>query len=447
MRALHKEARSTLECRFVFCFCFVLLLLLLFSIFFIDLELEDILTLEKSNIHHCSAPSVFRTCSNYRLFYFIFCAMSSVPFSALPSPQHTSGSTLGEAVSGGLSALSSLAAYLSCLGGIGVSGPGSAPWPRTLSTPHKGVLSVMHCLGEGAAGYVLLVQAADGARYAAKFSIVQTPEARLAARREVEVHLALAAARSPHVVPLLDYSFVRVDAAGVGGDDDTVVEHVVLLLPLYNRGSLAAVMAASGGCLPAGTALRATGEIATALAHLHSLSPPIAHRDVCPRNVLVDGDGAALGDFGSAGPAILPTPTRADALRVAEAAAVQSSAPYRAPELWDPPSGASAAVTASADIFSLGATLFALACGLSPFESQRGVGGSLAPAEPSLLRALAPPPWPVPCPLPPDAVALVNDMLAVDPRRRPAASDVARRCAALAAALVNDANVVTAAMP
>lgn len=305
----------------------------------------------------------------------------------------------------------------------------------------------MHCLGEGAAGYVLLVQAADGARYAAKFSIVQTPEARLAARREVEVHLALAAARSPHVVPLLDYSFVRVDAAGVGGDDDTVVEHVVLLLPLYNRGSLAAVMAASGGCLPAGTALRAAGEIATALAHLHSLSPPIAHRDVCPRNVLVDGDGAALGDFGSAGPAILPTPTRADALRVAEAAAVQSSAPYRAPELWDPPSGASAAVTASADIFSLGATLFALACGLSPFESQRGVGGSLALAEPSLLRALAPPPWPVPCPLPPDAVALVNDMLAVDPRRRPAASDVARRCAALAAALVNDANVATAAMP
>lgn len=54
-----------------FVFVLFLLLLLLFSIFFIDLELEDFLTLEKSNIH-CSAPSVFRTCSNYRLFYFIF---------------------------------------------------------------------------------------------------------------------------------------------------------------------------------------------------------------------------------------------------------------------------------------------------------------------------------------------------------------------------------------
>jgi hypothetical protein len=140
------------------------------------------------------------------------------------------------------------------------------------------------------------------------------------------------------------------------------------VLPLYARGSLAdALRAAGGGAavvsmsphrargLPAATALRLAGQVACALAAMHALSPPLAHRDVCPRNVLVDDGGdAVLADFGSAVAARVPLRTRTDALRLAELAAQASSAPYRAPELWDPPHGADAAVTPSAVVAAAG---------------------------------------------------------------------------------------------
>jgi serine/threonine kinase 16 len=139
-------------------------------------------------------------------------------------------------------------------------------------------------------------------------------------------------------------------------------------------------------------------------------------------------------------PARVATATRADALRLAEAAAAASSAPYRAPELWDAPSGAGAAVTEKTDVFALGATLFCLACGLSPFEAARGADGALVGAEPSYLRALAAVPWPAPCPLAPDAVKLVEDCLARDAGARPTAAQVCARAARLA----DDADAVAA---
>jgi hypothetical protein len=60
---------------------------------------------------------------------------------------------------------------------------------------------------------------------------------------------------------------------------------------------------------------------------------------------LLGGLRPVLIDLGS--PARVELPTRADALRLAETAAAHSSAPYRPPELWDPPRGG--AVTEATD--------------------------------------------------------------------------------------------------
>jgi serine/threonine protein kinase len=47
--------------------------------------------------------------------------------------------------------------------------------------------------------------------------------------------------------------------------------------------------------------LRIAAGIAEALAHLHSLTPQVVHRDVKSANILLDdGDGAKLADFGTA---------------------------------------------------------------------------------------------------------------------------------------------------
>lgn len=333
-------------------------------------------------------------------------------------------------------------------------------------------LAVERTLAEGGYSFVLLVRdAGSGEAFAVKQVLSQSAEQRAAVRREVDTLRALRG--HPHVAPLLDVAFVRTDA-GAGG------ELALLLFPLYRRGSLQDALTAA---LPTGGPFFSEDDVLHAvlcacagLGALLALSPPLAHRDVCPRNLMLDGGGgggrplrAVLIDFGSAGPARVPLRSRGDALRLADIAASHCSPPYRAPELWDPPSdgvvdeaadgacrggrgvrGAGwgrasvsdvvcAAATVSLPprvscrcraVWSLGATLFALRFGLSPFESVRGDDGRLRLTEPTHVRCLAPPQFPTagPSAAPPPSPRfreLLLAMLALDPARRPTLAAVA----------------------
>jgi serine/threonine protein kinase len=156
-----------------------------------------------------------------------------------------------------------------------------------------------------------------------------------------------------------------------------------------------------------------------------------AHRDVCPRNIMLRGQAppsplpvtalapsaAVLTDLGSCAPAHVRIATRTDALRLVEEAATKSSMPYRAPELFscDPGDEVNADAT---DCFSLGATLFACAFGLSPFESSRGDDGRLRVAEPSHLRTLGAVTFPSQHAFSPAFCTLLRNMLEKDAQKR-----------------------------
>ena len=109
---------------------------------------------------------------------------------------------------------------------------------------------------------------------------------------------------------------------------------------------------------------------------------------------------------------------RADALRLCEEAATKSSMPYRAPELFSSDPGDADVTGEATDTFSLGATLFACAFGLSPFECTRGDDGRLRVAEPSHLRSLSPVVFPAPHAFSAAFCELVLRMLEKEPRAR-----------------------------
>ncbi|GAD82352.1 protein kinase [Nocardia asteroides NBRC 15531] len=180
-----------------------------------------------------------------------------------------------------------------------------------------------------------------------------------------------------------------------------------LVMPYFPRGSLA-VRIRDSGPVPLPDALRLGVKMAGALDTAHRAG--ILHRDVKPANILLTGyDEPILVDFGIAHVA---------GAFVTDTGIVTGTPAFTAPEVL---SGAQA--SAAADVYALGATLFAALTGHAAFE--RRSGEQLVA---QFLRITsAPGPDLSSDDIPADVAAAIGDAMAGEPGDRPSAAALGER--------------------
>lgn len=169
---------------------------------------------------------------------------------------------------------------------------------------------------------------------------------------------------------------------------------VMVYCPGPNLAKLAAL-----GPLDVRKVLRAGVQIAAAVKSAHQAG--IVHRDIKPANILTDDFGVRLTDFGIAG-SLLPD---------AESEEFGVSVPWSPPEILDGDQG-----SVASDIYSLGATLWHLLVGRSPFEIPGGDNSRKALE--SRIRNVPAPRTGRP-EVPAALERLLASMLAKNPRQRP----------------------------
>ncbi|TXT07279.1 hypothetical protein VHUM_03449 [Vanrija humicola] len=266
-------------------------------------------------------------------------------------------------------------------------------------------------LGEGGFSFVYLIRdTSSGRLFALKKMLVTTgQEGVQAAMREAEAYRRF---RHPNLIKLLDSAVVQ--------DESADGKIIYLFLPFYQRGNLQDLMTQvsvtgtrvdedrllrlfHGTCLGVRAMHQYRLPAVTASypptrdednEHLLGNQPelvfdapedepgqegelvPYAHRDIKPGNIILsDDDTPILMDFGSTIKARIDVQTRQQALLEQDIAAEHSTMPYRAPELFDVKTGKR--LDEKVDIWSLGCTLYAVAYGVSPFETD---GSSVAMA-------------------------------------------------------------------
>jgi eukaryotic-like serine/threonine-protein kinase len=247
-------------------------------------------------------------------------------------------------------------------------------------------------LGEGATGVVYRARAHDGADVALKvLRPERSPDDEARARFARELRL-VTGLDLPHVVPIL----------AVGEHEGVQF----LVMPLYERGSLAARLRERGTLGVAETAALAA-QLGRGLDALHERG--ILHRDVKPSNVLLDGDDALLADFGLA--------RAADSTRVTEDGQLLGTPHYLAPELIE---GRDA--TRASDVYALGCVLYECLTGAPPFAGRAAAEIGFAhlvetPVDPAERRQG----------VPAEAGAAVLSALEKDPEARPTSSTALAR--------------------
>ncbi|MDB5097873.1 MAG: hypothetical protein JWM80_2294 [Cyanobacteria bacterium RYN_339] len=250
--------------------------------------------------------------------------------------------------------------------------------------PTVGPYALSHELGEGAFARVYSAEAPEDGRLVV-LKVGKDKSALERFRREYEVGSLLL---HPHLAQVLDY-----------GDDPAAGPYLVMEYydghPIYQR------------AYPEQEIVRVGLQLARALTAL--VPHGLVHRDLTPANVLVDEHGLVrLIDFG-----LMSDP---------EAATAAGTPLYMAPEALE-----GRPTDARADLYSLGALLYRMACGYAPFE---GLGQA------ELLQAVvgeAPEPIAQRVPeLSPALAALIMRLLAKAAADRPAsAAEVATALARL----------------
>lgn len=248
----------------------------------------------------------------------------------------------------------------------GPAQPAGPPVPRTLA---DGRYAVGRLLGEGAGKRVYLATDTRLQREvaAAVFKAGGSDETAMRrAHREAEAMAKLG--EHPNIVNVYDFG----EEAG----------QLYLISQYMAGGDLYSLLSdAVEHRLTVEEVVRIGADIATGLAHAHAHG--VVHRDVKPQNVWLAPDGTAkIGDFGLA--------VAQGGTRLTVEGTIVGTVAYMAPE-----QGLGRGSDARSDIYSLGALLYELLCGIPPFvgESTAAVVSqhiSTAPVAPSGHRSGVP---------------------------------------------------------
>jgi serine/threonine kinase 16 len=236
---------------------------------------------------------------------------------------------------------------------------------KEYSINHK-KYKVIKQLGEGGFSFVYLVKNPDGQLYALKKINCLLPEQIGFAKSEILAHSLV---NSPNVIKLIDAEVSTAkNKAGAK-----------LLLPYYKNGTIQDLISKNKGNIPIDVLLSYGIDICHGLLTFHSCKPAMAFRDLKPANILItDHHKAVLMDLGSVTEGRVPITSRKESIALQEFCAETVTAPFRAPELFDPPS--SCVITVACDIWAFGCTLYAMAYGDSPCDGTLSstLGGTVA---------------------------------------------------------------------
>ncbi|WP_437728735.1 serine/threonine-protein kinase [Sorangium sp. So ce861] len=228
------------------------------------------------------------------------------------------------------------------------SAPGEPPVEADplVGTTVAGAYRIVRLLGEGGMGRVYETHHTriPGKRFALKTlhpELAQQPTILARFQREAE---AAASVRNPHIVEIFDVNRLS------DGRPCIIAEY------LDGQG-LGELLAASGGRLPVGTAVRIAREVCDGIAAAHAAG--VVHRDIKPENIFLTGDPASptvkVLDFG-----ISKTSAPSGLTRTGM---VLGTPAYMAPE-----QAKGDEIDARADIYAVGAVLYHALTGQRPFE-------------------------------------------------------------------------------
>ena len=228
-------------------------------------------------------------------------------------------------------------------------------------------------IAEGGFAMVYAAQSTEspeGAEYALKLMYAQDRRQLEEAKKEIQLHQKVGG--HENVMELVDFMIRESTRSG-----HRAAKEVILLYPMCRQGSVFDLLQVAnedrGGAwpFPELIALDIFLQTCAGVRHIHKSG--FAHRDIKPHNVMLfnnedsmSGKRAVVIDLGSAGPIKMKIAKRGDAMNLQDECDSKCSPPYRAQELFNPQTGM--VIDGRADVFSLGAMLYAMAFGHNPFE-------------------------------------------------------------------------------